>query len=182
MENSICLPLPQFVKECEVKTRSFIVFDTGSREVSAYPFDQKTIDDINSARHIALLLGVHEAKWCATLYFPESWPPDVIEDVLDEKTCSIDSGIHLPIWQRLDCEYVVTRCFVTYMDGYKEIPYEPFTYDHVAEMMAQTRDIEKLYEYEPSWCLVLWFPGIWLPSEIDEYLRSPIYQASLFES
>lgn len=180
MQNSICLPIAKLCDNVDAPPRCFICFPEWDMEVRPYPFSQYAIDELNDARFGATLRGPYVQEWCCTLFFPEEWPPGRIKDVLNPAKASIDSGIHLPLWQRLDTDYTITRSFVTFMDGYKEIPYEPFTYDHVAEMMAQTRDIEKLYEYEPSWCLVLWFPAVWLPSEIDEYLRSPIYQSSFF--
>lgn len=179
MKNSICLPLPTSEDSPHTVARCFVVFANGSREVSRYPFTRRTVRTLTEARKYEVADGWHTANWCATLFFPEMWPPDLIAKFLYEPKPSIDTGIHLPIKSRIDNYSEPVRTFVATTQAFREVPIEPFTKEHVTAMSEWTEDLDNLYGYPPSYCLVLWFPGTWAPSEIDEYLRSPIYQATL---
>lgn len=90
MKNSICLPLPTSETSPVVLARCFIVFAQGSREVSAYPFTLQTIRGLNEARRYETVRGPQEQEWCATLFFPEIWPPDLIDCYLRARTFQPD--------------------------------------------------------------------------------------------
>lgn len=180
MKNSICLPLPTSENSPAVVARCFIVFPNGDREISPYPFTLRTIRNLNAARKADLEEFGHEPKWCATLFFPEMWPPSLIRQAIAEKPPSIDSGIHLPIRSRIDRWLDPTRTFIATAQGFREVPMEPFTEQHVRHYSALVKELDLRCGHESSFSPMLWFPGTWQPSEIDEFLRSPVYQPVLF--
>lgn len=86
MKNSICLPLPTSENSPVVLARCFVVFESHSREVVAYPFTLRSIREMNEARHYETVQGPQVMEWCATLFFPECWPPELIECYLRSRS------------------------------------------------------------------------------------------------
>lgn len=84
MTNSISLPLPELASEIAAPPRCFVVFDDHgkARELVPFPF---------TPRNCALLAASiadpseycgHKPTWCATLWFPEDWPPGRLAEFL----------------------------------------------------------------------------------------------------
>jgi len=68
-----------------VPTRCFVVFPPGSRELPPFPFTLSTIRALNAARRGNPPHDPGDFKWCATLFFPETWPPELIRDYLSKR-------------------------------------------------------------------------------------------------
>lgn len=180
MNNSIYLPLPEFAAEATELTRCFVVWRTGEiREVASYPFEPYIIEQLLTARDWAKKLNM-DAEFTTTLFFPESWPPHIIKDFLNEPVPSVDTGIHLPIRSLIDENRVLTSTFVYGNFGWEERVSEPFTHEQVRFMMNWTAELDAEYQYEPSWCLVQWFPDNWPPDAIQNWLAAEAVQGSFF--
>lgn len=86
MKNSICLPLPTSLHSPHCRARCFIVYPNRAEEVHPYPFTLAAIKDLNETRKVTFGDCSYRFEWCTILFFPESWPPDLIECYLRART------------------------------------------------------------------------------------------------
>jgi len=181
MKNSICLPLPTSEDSPMCRVRCFAVYPSDARELTPYPFTLRSIRFMNEARTTELREGSHTATWCATLFFPEHWPPEIIREYLAPPRISEDSGIHLPISSLAHTVKVPPRCFLDEGIEWQEHQWQWFdekTLLHQNELNQRTRYSGTR---DRNWNVRLFFPDEWPPEKIESHLKKPFHQYSLLD-
>jgi hypothetical protein len=92
MKNSIALPIASRALEVKATPRCFVLFDSDPLEVRPYPFNAYILRQMSAARTIETIEGTITTQWCATLFFPEEWPPDIIADFLSPARVDLAPG------------------------------------------------------------------------------------------
>jgi len=86
MESSIALPTAILAEATYTPVRAFIPSEDGFIEVTAPPFCMHTFRDMMFTQwYFDQVAGVRH-EWSALLFFPEAWPPGLIQDYLRSHT------------------------------------------------------------------------------------------------
>lgn len=181
MKNSICLPLPTSENSPAVKARCFVVFPDHSQEFSPYPFTLRTIRMLNESRTYETMTGWHTKEWCATLFFPEMWPPEIIREYLAPPKISEDSGIHLPISSLAHTVKVPPRCFLDEGVEWQEHQWQWFDEKTLLHQNELNKKVRYYETKDREWNIRLFFPDQWPPEAIEAHLKKPFHQYSLLD-
>ena len=86
MQNSIALPIKSEIATTRAIARIFVLYMSGWREMPPHNFDAETIEEMMEATREDDSLHGYTTVWALASFFPEDWPPAVIDDFLKART------------------------------------------------------------------------------------------------